>query len=55
MDGSRDKGAQSLGHVRLCDPSDCSPPSSSVHGILQVRILECTDSSSSRGSFQPRD
>ena len=23
-----------------CDPMDCSPPGSSVHGILQVRILE---------------
>ena len=27
-------------HVRLCDPMDCSPPGSSVHGILQARILE---------------
>ena len=25
----------------LCDPGDCSPPDSSVHGILQARILEC--------------
>ena len=24
----------------LCDPVDCSPPGSSIHGILQVRILE---------------
>ena len=24
----------------LCDPMDCSPPSSSVHGILQARVLE---------------
>ena len=24
--------------VRLCDPLDCSPPSSSVHGILQERV-----------------
>ena len=24
----------------LCDPKDCSPPGSSVHGILQARILE---------------
>ena len=24
----------------LCDPMDCSPPGSSVHGILQARILE---------------
>ena len=26
--------------LTLCDPMDCSPPGSSVHGILQVRILE---------------
>ena len=26
--------------VRLCDPIDGSPPGSSVHGILQARILE---------------
>ena len=24
----------------LCDPMDCSPPGSSVHGILQAKILE---------------
>ena len=24
----------------LCDPMDCSPPSSSVHGIFQARVLE---------------
>ena len=24
----------------LCDPVDCSPPGSSVHGILQARVLE---------------
>ena len=24
----------------LCDPMDCSPPGSSVHGIFQARILE---------------
>ena len=27
-------------HVQLCDPMDCSLPCSSVHGILQARILE---------------
>ena len=26
--------------LTLCDPKDCSLPSSSVHGILQARILE---------------
>ena len=33
---------------------DCSPPSSSVHGVLQARILEWVAISSSRGSSQPR-
>ena len=28
----------SLSHDRLCKPMDCSPPGSSVHGILQARI-----------------
>ena len=39
----------------LCDPTDCSPPGSSVHGILQARILEWVAMPSSRGSSQPRD
>ena len=26
-------------HLTLCDPTDCSPPGSSVHGILQAKIL----------------
>ena len=39
----------------LCDPMDCSPPGSSVHGILQARILEWAAISSSRGSSQPMD
>ena len=39
----------------LCDPMDCSPPGSSVHGILQAKILEWVVMPSSRGSFQPRD
>ena len=39
----------------LCDPIDSSPPGSSVHGILQARILEWVAMPSSRGSFQPRD
>ena len=38
-----------------CDPLDCSPPGSSVHGILQARILEWVAISFSRGSSQPRD
>ena len=40
--------------LTLCDPVDCSPPGSSVHGILQPRILEWVAMLSSRGSFQPR-
>ena len=39
----------------LCNPVDCSPPGSSVHEILQARILEWVAISFSRGSFQPRD
>ena len=39
----------------LCDPMDCSPPGSSVHGILQARILEWIAISSSRGSSRPSD
>ena len=39
----------------LCDCMDCSPPGSSVHGILQARILEGVAVSFSRGSSQPRD
>ena len=34
----------------LCDPVDCKPPSSSVHGILQTRILEWVAILFSRGS-----
>ena len=34
----------------LCDPMDCSPPGSSVHGILQARILVWVAISFSRGS-----
>ena len=39
----------------LCDPMDCSPPGSSVHGILQARIVEWVAISSSRGSSRLRD
>ena len=35
----------------LCDPVDCSPQGSSVHGILHARILEWVAISSSRGFF----
>ena len=39
----------------LCDPMDYSPPGSSVHGILQARILEWVAIPFSRGSSQPRN
>ena len=39
----------------LCDPMDCSPPSSSVREILQARILEWVAVPFSRGSSWPRD
>ena len=37
----------------LCDPMDCSPPGSSVHGVLQARILEWAAVPFSRGSSNP--
>ena len=37
----------------LCDPMDHSPPGSSVHGILQARILQWVAMPSSRGSSNP--
>ena len=37
----------------LCDPMDCSLPGSSVHGILQARIMDWVAMLSSRGSSQP--
>ena len=39
----------------LYDPMDCSPPVSSVHGILQAGILEWVVISFSRGSCRPRE
>ena len=41
--------------LTLCDPMDCSLPGSSVHGILQARILEWVAMPSSRESSKPRD
>ena len=37
--------------LTLCDPMDCSLPGSSVHGVLQARILPCVVISFSRGIF----
>ena len=39
----------------LCNPMDCSPPGSSVHGISQARILVWVAMISSRGSSWPWD
>ena len=41
--------------LTLCEPMDCSPPGSSVHGILQARVLEWVTIPPSRGSSQPRN
>ena len=38
-----------------CSPMDCSPPGSSVHGILQARILQWVAMPSSRGSSRSKD
>ena len=39
----------------FCDPMDCSPPGSSVHGIFQASIVEWVAISFFRGSSLPRD
>ena len=44
-----------LSCVQLYDPMDCSLPGSSVHGILQTRMLEWVAISLYRRSSQPRD
>ena len=41
--------------LTLWDPTDCNPPGSSVHWILQARILEWVAMPFSKGPFQPRD
>ena len=55
---SRSKDFQQLFNCAVlsrCDPMDRRLPGSSVHGILQARILEWVAMPSSRGSSQPRD
>ena len=42
-----------LSYLTLCNPMDYSPPGSSVHGILQARILEWVAMPSSWGSSHP--
>ena len=41
--------------LTLCDPMDCSPPGSFVHGISQARILEWVAISYCRGSSWPKN
>ena len=41
--------------LTLCEPLDCSPPGSSVHGILRAGIPEWVTMASSRGSSRPGD
>ena len=41
--------------LTFCDSMDCSQPGSSVHGILQARILEWVAMPSPRGSSPPKD
>ena len=41
--------------LTLCDPMDCSPPGSSVHGILQARVTEWVAISFSRACSWHRD
>ena len=41
--------------LTICNPTDCSPTGSSVHGILQARILEWVATPFSRRSSWPRD
>ena len=41
--------------LTLCSPTCCSAPSSSIHEILQGRILEWVAILFSRGSSRPRD
>ena len=53
--GRRRTGVCAQSGPTLRDPVACSPPGSSVHGILQGRILEWVAMPSSRGSSQPRD
>ena len=44
------KGLVAQSCLTLCKPMDCSPPGSSVHGILQASILEWVAMPFSRGS-----
>ena len=49
------ESAVAQSYPTLCNPMDCSPPGSSVHGIFQARVLEWGAISFSRRSSHPRD
>ena len=57
-DGREEQTSVCVRSDKLCwtrgDPTDCSPPGSSVHGILQARIRERVAISSFRGTSWPR-
>ena len=42
-------------YLTVCNPMDGSPPGSSVHGMLQARILQWVAIPFTRGSSQPRE
>ena len=47
----KDSEVKSLSGVWLCDPTDCSLPGSSIHGLFQARVPEWVAISFSRGIF----
>ena len=53
--GKKEKSEVTQSCPTLCDPVDCSPPGSFVHGIFQARTLEWVAIPFSRGSSWPRD
>ena len=53
--GCKELGMTERLHFRVCDPKDCRLLGSSVHGILQARIVEWIAAPFSRGSSQPWD
>ena len=52
--GGQSTGVSALASVLPKKSQGCSPPGSSIHGILQARVLEWVAISFSRGSSQPR-
>ena len=49
------EGEVAQSYPTLCDPMDCNLPGSSIHGILQARVLEWVAISFSRGSSRTGD